>query len=370
MSTVDVQKELDKMKIALMDDPECVFYTSVFFSLNPVWTHEYPSAATDGVNVYFNPTYFAQESPGQRKCLAIHETEHVAFLHPVRLGDRDPIKANIAMDYVINAGLKDRGFELYTGALYDPQYRGMCWEEVYDLLPDTSPAGFTPDVIEGARTGDDPKNTELEEHINDILVRAAMQVQAAGADPGQIPGHIRVYLDQLLHPKLPWYRLLDRHCTRLSKTDYSFRKPNRRFFPDMILPSMNTPGMGHVGAAMDMSGSVTDRESTIIVTEIYSILRRIKPKEISLVQFDTDIKSIDSVTSIADLKKVTFHGRGGTNIAPVIDWAIKARPDVLIIFTDGHFNRYNIDPKLPVIWVIYDNPSWTAPYGRVIHFQE
>ena len=363
MAIADLQRDLDKIKIALMDDPDSIFYTSVFFSLNHVWTDQYPTAATDGRSVFFNPEFFARQSMEKKKGLVLHETEHVGLLHMEREGDRDHEKANRAADYVINIGLRDRGIQLPDDGLYDPAYRGMCFEEVYDIIPDEPPEGYSGDLI----FSDDP---ELKEHINDILIRAAMQVHAAGANPDQIPGHVRVHLDKLLHPKLPWHRILSRQLSRIVKSGYSFSKPNRRFFPDMLLPSMHTPGLGHVGVALDMSGSVTDKQSTCFATEVSAMLRRAKPKEISLVQFDTKIQSINSLTCTSDLNKVTFHGRGGTNIKCVIDWAIKAKPEVLIIFTDGQFDHYPVKPELPVIWVILNNFSWIAPYGRVIHFSE
>lgn len=52
MAIADLQRDLDKIKIALMDDPDSIFYTSVFFSLNHIWTDQYPTAATDGRSVF------------------------------------------------------------------------------------------------------------------------------------------------------------------------------------------------------------------------------------------------------------------------------------------------------------------------------
>lgn len=360
---LEAEKSLTKAKIALMDDPDCTFYGSVFFSAKHIWDRSLPTAATDGLNIFFNPEFFLKQSPEQRIGLIIHETEHIAFKHMARLGDRDPIKANIAADHVINLGLLKRNFKLPAGGLWDPQYEGLCYEEVYDRLPDDPPEDYSPDLI----PNDDP---ELDEQINDVLVRAAMQTQAAGGDINQIPGELQVYLDQLLHPRLPWQQILLRHCNSIAKTDYSFNRPNRRFFPDILLPSLHSANLGHVGAALDMSGSVTDQQSTMFATEVHSLLQRMKPKEISLVQFDTEIKSVTTLRNKADLLRVTYHGRGGTLIEPVFEWAEKARPSVLIIFTDGQFHFPKQVPKLPIVWVIHNNKDWQAPFGKTIHFPE
>jgi predicted metal-dependent peptidase len=368
------QKALDRVKIALMERSDTLFYTTVFFSLDQEWDTDIPTACTNGYKIKFNPDFFLKQSPAQQMGLVLHETEHVAFMHMARGETFDDEKWNCACDYVINQGLIDRGFKLPEGGLWDTKYRNMSAEEVYAILPDP-PEGYTMDLVMGdspeeGGTGNKEASSDkaLKEHINDILIRAAMQVRMAGADPGQIPGHIQVYLDKLLNPKLPWDRILSKYCHAMKKTDYSFRKPNRRYFPDMLLPSQHGEAMGKIAVALDMSGSVTDAQSTHFATEVYKIVKRLDPKLLQLAQFDTQIKSVTDITSVNDLKKVTYHGRGGTAIAPVIDWIADTKPDVAIIFTDGEFRHYTRKSKTPIIWVIHSNPKFKPPYGKVIHY--
>jgi len=66
--------------------------------------------------------------------------------------------------------------------------------------------------------------------------------------------------------------------------------------------------------------------------------------------------------------RIDFRGRGGTAIDPVMEWGQKNKPDVLVVFTDGYFRPASFDPGVPVIWIIHDNPKWTAPFGKVIHY--
>lgn len=371
----ELQRAFDTAKMELMESKDTIFYTSVFFSLNHVWDESVKTACTDGISVKFAPSYFMKCSPQERLGLILHETEHVTGMDMLRKGDRDHTKWNIACDYCIDTGLTDRGFKI-PDVMYNRDYRNLSKEEIYDQLPKDPPSNYKPDILmpDGGIPGDGTDTVQgsqaqaLQEHINEILIRAAMQVTAAGANPGQIPGHIQVHLDKLLNPKLPWYRLLARHCHHLTKTDYSFRKPNRRYFPDYILPSQHGEGMGRIAVMMDMSGSLTDAQSTHFASETYGIVKRLKPKVLELAQFDTSIRSVTPIKSVQDLKRVTYHGRGGTDIKPVIDWIAKEKPDVAVIFTDGYFRSYTFNPKVPVIWVIHNNRSFTAPYGKVVHY--
>jgi predicted metal-dependent peptidase len=375
MSIELADKALNKIKVELMEDPNTLFYTNVFFSLNHLWDTSIETACTNGYWIKFNPDFFLAQSSKQQLGLVLHETEHVAFMHMARMNERNPEKWNIACDHVINLGLTERGFQLPDKGFCDKAYKGMSAEEVYALLPDP-PKSFTMDLVMAEGDGSDDSSKEgaqsnvtaLEEHINDILIRAAMQVKASGADAGQIPAHIQVRLDKLLNPRLPWNRLLSRYCHALKKTDYSFRKPNRRYFPDMLLPSQHGEGLGNIAIALDMSGSVSDKQSSHFASEMRQIVKQLGPKLLELAQFDTDIKSVHKVTSLKDLEKVTYHGRGGTRIDPVMHWLKGTQHDVAIIFTDGYFQSPTVKPKMPVIWVIHDNPGFQAPFGRVIHY--
>lgn len=368
------QNALDRVKAQMMLNPNSLFYTSVFFSLNHVWDNSLPTAATDGVSVFFNEEYFMNCSPEQRMGLVLHETEHVMGMHMLRRGERDPRKWNIACDIVIDTGLDIAKFQV-PDSLADRQYQDMTAEQVYDLLPEP-PESYKPDILgapgDGGEDGSIPAPMgpkELEEHINGILVRAATQVTAAGADPGQIPGSVQVYLKSLLSPQLPWEQLLARYTRQIAKTYYDFQKPNRRYFPDVILPTPRGEKIGHIAVAMDMSGSVTDEESRHFASETYAVVRKLRPKLLSLVQFDTAIKSVTDITSPADLADVKYHGRGGTDLRALMEWASENKPAVMVVFTDGYFDHNYSNPGVPVIWVIHASVPFNPPFGQVVEYQ-
>lgn len=364
METETAQKALDKAKIQLMYRADSAFFTTICFSLRHVWDNSVPTAATDGLQILFNTDFFEKLNAEERVFLILHETMHVAYMHMDRLQSRDHAKWNVAADHVINLQLIERGYQMPKNGLADRQYTGMGVEQVYDLLPDQDPEKVEMDLKECPCSSE-----ELKELVQDILVRASIQSKLSEDKIGTIPGDIQLFLDKLLAPKLPWHRILQKYFYTMAKTDYSFRKPNRRFFPKYHLPSMYSEALGAIAIAVDISGSVTDDEFKVFVSETFGILKRMKPEKITLLQFDTEIKSINTIRTEKELKSVNFTGRGGTYIPPVLDWAENNKPQLLIVFSDGGFRFYDKPTlKTPTLWIIHNNSEFTAPIGKVIHY--
>jgi predicted metal-dependent peptidase len=361
---------LNKAKIALMSRKDSVFFSTLCFSMKHVWSEQVPTAACDGKKIYWNPGFFmGLANAEERVFLMMHETMHAAYLHmdPVRSAGKCADRWNIACDHVINLQLVERGFTMPTGknkGVADSQFAGMNADQVYKLLPEKPGKPNQEDLLD---PGQDMDKTRAD--MEDILIRAAVQSKAAGDKPGTIPGEIDIFLNKLLNPKLPWYRILQKYLKSFDKHDYTFKRPNRRFFPEHHLPSLHNETLIDLAVFVDASGSVSDADFQQFITEFASILRMMKPKKMTLGIFDTAIKSTHEITSINDLMAVKFTGRGGTDITPVIEWANEHKPQLMLVFTDGGFHFYNNETKIPLIWLIHNNPRFTAPQGKVIHYE-
>lgn len=360
---------LSKAKIQLMSRPDSAFFTHLAFSLKHSFDDSINTAATNGREVKYSPKFFMSLNHDERLFLILHEAMHCAYLHMERTQTRDRMRFNIAADHVINLQLIERGFKMPSCGLADSAYKDLSTEVVYNLLPPPPPqkpmGGFGQDLEEpGDASG------SLAEDVKNILVQAAIQSKMAGDKAGTIPGDIQIFLDNLLAPKLPWNRILQKYMQSFSKNDYSFRKPNRRFFPKHYLPSLYSENLMDLAAFADISASVTDHEFHQQLSETASIMRMMKPAKISFGQFDTAIKRVDQIRSLTDVRNIKFTGRGGTRILPVIEWANANKPQLLLIFTDGDF-RFppGLTTKVPVIWLIYNNTQFTAPFGKVIHYK-
>lgn len=355
---------LSKAKINLMAKPDSVFYTTVCFNLIHKFDETVATAATDGKHIFFNPKFFMSLNVEEQIFLLLHETMHCAYMHMERVADRDKKKWNMAADYVINLQLVERGFSMPKMGLLDYKYHGFNTEQVFVQLPDPPKNDdFEIDLL--PYEGD---QEELQRSIEDILVQASIQSKIANDSPGSIPDDIQIFLNKLLSPKLPWQRILQKYLHNLSKDDYSFRKPNRRFFPKYILPSLHSEKVCDLAVAVDTSGSVTDEDFNAVISEVNSIMKMMKPEKISFIQFDTEIKSVTNIHSVTDLMNTKFTGRGGTHIVPVIDWINENKPKVTLIFTDGQFRFYDASTKSNVVWMIQDNTAFNTSFGKVINY--
>lgn len=359
---------LNKAKIALMSNPDTMFFTTVCFSMDHKWSMEVPTAGTDGLTIYFNPDYFMNLTPEERVFLILHETMHVVFNHITRKGDRDHALWNVAGDYVINAMLLGMGYIMPDGGLYEAKYADKYTEEVYEDLDKNQkepPPNFQPDIMES-----DKPSKELQQEIDEILVRASVQAEMAKNDIGDLPGELKQYLESLKDPKLPWNVVLRKFMNDLAKTDYSFKKPNRRFFPDHILPSAYGYGLEHIAVAIDVSASITQEQFHTFASEVAAIMKQMKPKKLTVIQFDTVIQTEDVLTNVKDIFNVEFYAGGGTNIAPVMKWMNENKPKGMLIFTDGYFHMRFAPPEHPLVWLIHSNEKFkeNMQYGQVIDY--
>lgn len=357
---------ISKAKVSLMSDKNFMFYTTMLLNMHMLWDDKVPTACTNGKYIKIGPEFFMKLNPPERMFILVHEVSHVAKSHMTRRGNRTPKRWNYACDYNINDELIQLGLSMPAVGLHDVNYRGLSSEEIYDLLPEDENEYDNNDVmdIEDA----DPNDPNAQQQIDDLIMQAATQARMAG-QPGAVPGDVQMFLDKLLNPKLPWYVILKKFFFEINKNDYSMAKPNRRFLPQFFLPSLIGEGMGPCEVHCDISGSVSDNDFTQFVTETFHIMKELQPEYIDFVQFDTEIHSVDRVTHPDELSKLTFTGRGGTDIDCIMDRINKTKPKVAIIFTDGgfYFNE-GVGTSVPVVWVIHDNLEFTAPFGKVIHY--
>lgn len=369
-----LQDALDKTKISLMRHKEAVFFSTLAFSMKHIWDPSCKTAYVDGTHMGWNPDFFWGLTPDERVGVMVHESCHIAFdhlglhtIHPTWCKDR----MNRAADHVINLMIEARNFKLPSYRLADPKFKEMNTEQVYKILEieeqnKTPPPNLMPDIKYGGQPGQDP--AQVSKQVRDMVVRASIASKMAGEAPGAIPGEIQLWLDSLLNPALPWQTILRRYFTEFAKNDHSWKRPNRRFFPQHYLPSLHSQSLQDLTFYVDISGSVMDYQFSMFVGEIAGVLKMLKPKNVTVVQFDTRIQHIDTVTSLQALKNIQFTGRGGTHIGCILDHIEANKNQLSLVFTDGGFSWPRETFKHRLIWLINDNPKWTPKFGDDIHF--
>lgn len=366
-TALDKEKVLSRAKVRFLTRRDSIFLATVCSNLTTQWRKDVPFGATDGKSLILNPDTFLKLSDEEQVFLLAHETLHVAYQHMYRKGSRDHHRFNAAADYVINLELVNQGFTMIDGGLIDTKYEGMSAEEVYELLEsnDNNDSNAGNALGNDIEYSDNPSDADIEQ-VNTILTQASIIAQQSN-QAGSIPASIKRYLDELLKPKVDWKVVLRRFFHDLDKADYSWRKPKKRYLPH-YLPHRKSTQLSKISIAIDTSGSISHEQFNQFISEVAAIFRFLKPKALEVIQFDWGIQSIDTVKSLDALKTIGFMGGGGTDITEVIEHVIDKPTHALVIITDGYLDTDLPTPKQPVIWVVFNNPYFIAPFGQCIHF--
>ena len=366
-----LSKDLDRTKSTVfLSKKNAAFLGSLMCSLNFMWNRDIGTAGTDGVTLQWNPDYFNVLPKDSRSTDLQHELWHVALLHNVRRGTRNPDTWNIACDIKIDLMLEAEGctFVGIEGVHRDPKYIGWAEEDIYDDLIKNNPPISSKCTCCSHQLPDSDGN--IQATIN-AVVQAVHQAKLSG-QAGNLPGGIEQTLKQFLEPVIPWQVVLMQFFTDLLNEDYSWKRPNRRYV-DMYLPSRFTDDgrLEHLMYFLDVSGSITDKDVIRFNSEVKYIQEVLKPQRLTLVQFDTVIQDVKEFKEEEPFNEILVKGRGGTSWAPVKEYIDKTLPTAVVVFTDMGFwdAVVPLNSDIPIIWVAINNPSATPPFGKMIHIK-
>lgn len=362
-----------------------------------------PTAATDGRYFYYNSEFVNQLSVRQTEFLVCHEILHCVYDHMGRRGDRDAQLFNIAADYCVNQDIVDQNIgEKITQVpiLLDSKYKGMCAEEVYDLLYknadklnlkqlidsmldehlDDSEDG---DDSEGGVGGEDgksgkggrPKYTaEERKQIRDEIKEAVLSAaQACGA--GNLPSGIRRMLSDLTEPKMNWRELLRQQIESTIKSDYTWMKPSRRaWHSEACMPAQNVDNMIDICVAVDTSGSMSTAMLRDILSEVHGIMEiHANAFVVKVWCFDAQVYNLQTFTQENLDEILTYEMMGGGGTSFNVNWDFmkenEIEPKKLVFFTDGFSgDGWGDELYCDTLWIIHSNPGCEAPYGLTVEY--
>ena len=364
-----------------------------------------PTAATNGRNFYYNIDFVKKLSVKKLEFLFAHEILHCVFDHFGRLGSRDPKLANIAQDYAVNQILVDERIgEKITEVkiCYDSKYRGMAWEEIYDLLYEQAEkipmdqllkqlgeqldehikegdegGGGKDGENEGGGSGSGrPGMTKEEAQAIKDEIKNAMIQAAAAAGAGKTPAGIMRMIKNLTEPKMDWRQLVQQEIQSIVRNDYSFSRPNRKaWHSGAILPGMKEATTIDVAIAMDMSGSIGYEDASIFLSEIHGIMDQYEDFKINLWCFDTDIYNHQEIShdNAEDLMEYEPQGGGGTSFEVNFQFMEEndIRPKKFIMFTDGYpCGTWGPEDYCDTIFIVKGNTSAEAPFGQTVIYEK
>ena len=376
------------------------FFGNLATRMNLINADEWcPTAATDGRRFYYNSEFVNNLPLKQLEFLVGHEVLHAVYDHMGRRGNRDPKLWNIADDYCVNWDLvEQRVGDKIPVALYDSKYKGMSAEEVYDDLYENADKidinelmkrlldehlDGEPEDGEGDGDGDKPGNgrprlTEQEKKEIRDEMREAILAAASASGAGNIPGGVKRMIKDLTEPVMDWRELLQQQIESTVKSDFTWSRPSRRsWHMDAVMPGMKPGEQIDVVIGIDTSGSITDNDLKIFLSEIQGIMESYDEYRITVMGWDTEVHNVATFTSdnLEDISSFEPGGGGGTDPHCVWTYLIENQiePKKLIMFTDYCFFGWSpdeVENYADTVWIIKGNKNAEPEFGIYAHYED
>ena len=353
------------------------------------------TAATDGRHFYYNSRFIEMLRPKEIEFLFGHEVLHCVYDHFGRRNERNPQIWNIANDFCVNADLVEHkvGEKITTvPCLFDPKYKGLSSEEIYDELMKNVKKISLDDLVnqllddhldgegDGEGEGDGkgrPKLSEEEkrqirDEIKEAMLAAAQTVDGAG----NIPAGVKRLIQELTEPQMNWRELLRMNLESTIKSDYTWMRASRKgWHMDAVMPGQKPDEMIDIAVALDASGSISGDMLRDFLSEIQGIMDSFPAFRIHVITFDTEAYNpqqydSDNLDSICDYE---VDGGGGTDFDCVYNYLKEneIEPKRLVMFTDGYPCGSWGDPDYcDTTFVLHGTTTIVPPFGTYAYYEE
>jgi predicted metal-dependent peptidase len=376
------QQRLDKAVVAIMGNEKYRALAGILMIGDRSIKGDIPTACTNGRDEMYGHDFVDTLTDAELRFVVLHESFHKLYRHLTTwewMWKEDADRANRACDYVINLQIRDEnkdGFAVMPECgLIDEKYRGMNAAQVYKSLGDEPPGGgsggsggFDEHDWEGAKELTDAEQRDLERDIDEAIRQGALMAGKLGTGAERD-------LSDLLKPQVNWREVMREFVTSTcSGSDYStYRRLNRRYVAlDLPMPTGITETVEGIVVAGDMSGSIGQREMSVIVSEAKHCFDAVKPDWVRMLYWDTEVagdEKYDNAELDNFVNTTKPRGGGGTDVSCVPPYMQEhgINPQAVIIITDGHLYRGWGQWSHPVLWVIIDNEDAKPDCGKYIH---
>lgn len=363
------------------------FFATLALFARFIPTQQYPTAATDGKDIFYNPDFLQSLPAPQQDGLLLHEVLHAALLHVLRRGVRERQLWNIVADIVVNGIICQQGcFELPEGGIRDTQLEHLSVEEIYELLQQQVECNYCLgdlDLLEtplfGAQEGSETdggqignldslseaKRAELESHWQNAMQQAT--VIARTNNQGKLPAGMARELGTLNTAQLDWRSYLWRY---LVKTPTDYTGFDRRFIGrGLYLETLQGESV-KVYVAVDTSGSIDNGLLNMFLSEVKGILNSYPHLECELYYADVDVYGAYELDCDRPIPQP--QGGGGTSFIPFFDKINQSwdgmTTAVCVYLTDGYGTFPNSPPELPVLWIVTPGGKDLSqfPFGETV----
>jgi len=353
--------------------------------------------ATDGRKFYYSNEFVNKLTPKQAEFGFAHEVLHNVFDHMGRRDGRDPTLSNIAADYAANQILKDERIgevPEFIKIFQDNKYRGWSYEQIYNELYDKAEKIDISELGElldehldgegdedGDGEGDGKDGTgrprlsaeekkKIRDEIKEAMVAAA---QAAGA--GRIPAGVARMISDFTEPKMDWRQLLRMSIQSILKSNFSFSRPNRKSqHSGAVLPGMMNEETIDVSIAIDMSGSISDKQAKDFLSEVKGIMDEYVDFKLDIWCFDTQVYNYAKFTGDTADEIMSYEVKGGGGTDFDVNWKFMQDEDIVpkkfIMFTDGYpCGSWGDEDYCDTLFIIHGDETINAPFGQTAHYK-
>lgn len=361
-------------------------------------------------HLYIDPASLDQVEPGELGFWLLHQVSHLLREHAARfpgqpapeqagagpLGSRTSEQArwNVAGDAEINDDLHTAALELPEGAIHPDQLglpEGWTAEQYWDALGpnsrreaqepgDSGGSGRDGDLDCGSGCdGQDRTWNCNKPGLGTVGARlvardTARRIREHTRQRGETPAGWQRWAEQVLEPSVNWRRQLAAHVRRgaaevTGRVDFTYRRPSRRasVVPDVVLPSLRQP-LPQVALVIDTSGSMSDAMLGQALGEVTGVLRSLGVARRNLRVIACDARAYRA-QRVRDLGAIRLEGGGGTDMGTGLDAAaaLRPRPDLIIVLTDGYTPwRSAPPPGIRVVVGLMDRGGRTPDWAETV----
>ena len=412
------EERLSKAVVRIMGNDIYVALAGVLMIGTKTIDESIPTACTNGRDCKFGRAFVDKITDAELRFVVLHEEYHKLYRHLVTwryLWKIDAMLSNMAMDYVINLKIVDenqpdhngvRFAEPPEGVLLDERFRNMDTAQVFDILQAEQPpgrgdgkgsgdnesgegdgqssgagqgdddgdggegTGFDEHDWEGAESLSEEETKDLERDIDEAIRQGALTAGKAGG------GGNRGF-DDLLKVQGDWREVLREFVSNTcAGNDYAtYARPNRRLLSQGVyMPSGISETIEELVLALDTSGSIGQREITVMLTEAASILETVKPNKVRVLYWGSDVVR-DEVYEMHELDQMIASTKprdgGGTDVRCVTEYMREhdISPSAVIVLTDGYLYGGWGTWTCPVLWTILDNENANPDVGKRVHIK-